>query len=51
MKRYKSVGLPCLEVYSASTIDPAHELNQTDLCVRLVETRAPFETDAAYRGT
>lgn len=36
MKRYKPAGLPCLEVYSATTIDPAHELNQTDLCVRLV---------------
>ena len=36
MKRYQPAGLPCLEIYSASTIDPAHELNQTDLCVRLV---------------
>jgi AraC family transcriptional regulator len=36
MKRYRAAGLPCLEVYSAARIDPAHELNQTDLCVRLV---------------
>jgi AraC family transcriptional regulator len=35
MKRFKPAGLPCLELYSATTIDPAHELNQTDLCVRL----------------
>ena len=35
MKRYKAVGLPCLELYSATTIDPAHELTQTDLCVRV----------------
>jgi AraC family transcriptional regulator len=38
MKRYRPAGLPCLEIYSASTIDPAHELNQTDLCVRLART-------------
>jgi AraC family transcriptional regulator len=35
MKRYRPAGLPCLELYSATTIDPAHELNQTDLCVRV----------------
>jgi AraC family transcriptional regulator len=35
MKRYQAAGLPCLELYSATAIDPAHELNQTDLCVRL----------------
>lgn len=38
MKRYAAAGLPCLELYSATTIDPAHELNQTDLCVRLQRT-------------
>ena len=38
-KRYQPAGLPCLEIYSASTIDPAHELNQTDLCVRVVRSR------------
>ena len=36
MKRYRPAGLPCLEIYSANAIDPAHELNQTDLCVRVV---------------
>jgi AraC family transcriptional regulator len=35
MKRYQPAGLPCLEIYSASAIDTAHELNQTDLCIRL----------------
>lgn len=35
LKRYKPAGLPCLEIYSASTIDPTRELNQTDLCVRI----------------
>lgn len=38
MKRYKPAGLPCLELYSATTIDPAHELNQTDLCVRVARS-------------
>jgi AraC family transcriptional regulator len=37
MKRYQPAGLPCLELYSASKIDPAHELNQTDLFVRLAK--------------
>lgn len=36
MTRYQAVGLPCLELYSTTTIDPAYELNQTDLCVRVV---------------
>jgi hypothetical protein len=35
-KRYQPAGLPCLEIYSTTTIDPTHELNQTDLCVRVV---------------
>ncbi len=35
MKRYQPAGLPCLEVYSAAAIDTTHELNQTDLCVRV----------------
>jgi AraC family transcriptional regulator len=35
MKRYTPGGLPVIEIYSATTIDPSHELNQTDICVRL----------------
>jgi AraC family transcriptional regulator len=42
MKRYQPAGLPCLEVYSATTIDPAHELNQTDLCLRLSARSSPL---------
>ncbi len=39
MKRYAPAGLPCLELYSASRIDPTYELNQTDLCIRLAPRR------------
>jgi AraC family transcriptional regulator len=38
MTSYRAAGLPCLEIYSASRIDPALELNQTDLCVRVART-------------
>ncbi len=35
MRRHKPAGLPVIEIYSATTIDVDHELNRTELCVRL----------------
>ena len=33
LRRYRVVGMPCVEVYHATRINPAYELNQTDLCI------------------
>jgi len=35
LRRYRIVGVPCIEIYHATRINPAYELNQTDLCIPL----------------
>jgi AraC family transcriptional regulator len=37
LRRYRIVGLPCVEIYRATRVSVKYELNQTEICIPLAE--------------